>query len=162
MPRALLSVALLGCSAAIPDGARATSAACAHVYDIDVPATTQFPSSVAFDVGRTSLRAQDRIVITEVRGTRSDLAVGGMYLVRGEYTLSSASEAVINFSVTATSPGDGCTQGNPRAHQNVKRGSGTFELANVISYPGHPHVSFYVDGHGSGGVYFGKGDTLLR
>jgi len=27
---------------------------------------------------------------------------------------------------------------------------------------GHPHVSFYVNGEGSGGVYFGKGDFLLQ
>jgi len=136
------------------------SSRCRKTIDVTIPEGTQMTMPVAFDVGRTNTRPGDRITITEISGTRPDFAIGGTYLVRGEYTLASADEAVLGFSVTALDPGDGCTSGNPRGKVHITRGSGKFELANPIAYRGHPHVSFYVHGEGSGGVYFGKGDFL--
>jgi hypothetical protein len=140
----------------------ATRGGCAKTIDVSIPAGTQMTTAVAFDVGHTNTRAGDRITITDVHGTRGDFAVGGTYLVRGEYTLASADEATLGFSVTAMVPGEGCTYGNTRQTVHVSRGSGTFELANGIPYRGYPHVTFYVQGQGSGGVYFGKGDFLQR
>ncbi len=122
-----------------------------------IAAGTQFSSPVAFDLGRTDLRSGDSITIREVLGTRPDFAVDGVYLVRGDYVLASADEASLGFSVTG-----GCTQGNTRGQQSVKKGSGKFELATKIVYVGQPHVTFYVSGQGSGGVYFGKGDFLYK
>lgn len=75
--------------------------------------------------------------------------------MRGDYTLASANEASLGLYVTG-----GCTHGNGRASVNVKKGSGTFELATKIVYVGQPHVTFYVEGDGAGGVYFGKGEYL--
>ena len=135
---------------------------CAKVIDITIPAGTQMTTPVAFDVGRTNTRPGDRITITEVRGTSATFALGGTYLVRGEYTLASADEATLALSVTAIVPGEGCTSGNDRGTVHVSRGSGKFELANGIPYRGYPHITFYVQGQGSGGVYFGKDDFLQR
>jgi hypothetical protein len=137
-------------------------AGCTKTFDTTIPTGTQMTLAVPFDVGETNTRAGDRITITSVLGTRADFGIGGVYLVRGEYTLASADEANLAFNVTAIEPGDGCTSGNNRGSVHVSRGSGTFELANSIPYRGHPHVSFYIKGAGSGGVYFGKDDFLQR
>jgi hypothetical protein len=128
-----------------------------NCIDISFPAETQFPEAVAFDVGRTTLRGNDKITIREVLGTRKDFAKDGIYLVRGDYTLTSADEAVLGLNVTG-----GCTSHTERGHVPIKKGSGKFELAVKAGYVGQPHVTFYVNGEGSGGVYFGKGDFLLK
>ena len=138
-------------------GGKALDRATCKPIDISFPTDTKFPEVVSFDVGRTDLRGGDKITIREVRGTQKELAVDGIYVVRGEYTLASADEAVIGLNVTG-----GCTSHTERGHASIKKGSGKFELAVKIAYVGHPHVSFYVNGEGSGGVYFGKGDFLLQ
>ena len=125
--------------------------------DISFPAATKFPEAVPFELGRTDVRNGDRITIREVRGTRKDFAVDGIYVVRGDYTLASADEAVLGLNVTG-----GCTSHTERGHVTIKKGSGAFELAIKLAYVGQPHVTFYVNGEGSGGVYFGKGDFLLK
>jgi len=125
--------------------------------DISFAADTQFPETVAFDIGRTTLRGNDKIAIREVLGTRKDFAKDGIYLVRGDYTLTTADEAVLGLNVTG-----GCTSHTERGHVSIKKGSGKFELAVKVAYVGQPHVTFYVNGEGSGGVYFGKGDFLLK
>ncbi len=131
--------------------------------DTTFPNKTTFDNAVAFDVGRSDVHGGDRIVITDVHGTAPELAQHGVYVVRGEYTLASADEAAITFTVTATNPNEGCTKDNPRARQTVKKGSGKFEVATTVAYQGHPHVWFDVGNNVSGGgVYFGKGDFLLK
>ena len=135
---------------------------CAKTIDVTIPVGTQMTSAVPFELGRTNTRPGDRITITDVHGTRGDFAIDGTYVVRGEYTLASADEATLGFMVTAITAGEGCTTGNNRGTVHVSRGSGTFELANSIPYRGYPHVSFYIQGQGSGGVYFGKDDFLQR
>jgi hypothetical protein len=127
---------------------------CAQVLDASVPSDTGFPFVVQYDAAPPDTRAGDAISITEVRGTSPGLTVGGMYLVRGTYTLASAPDATLGFFVTATRRGEGCTNDNGRARQKITRGSGSFELATRVAYDGRPHVSFYVAGQGSGGVYF--------
>jgi len=125
--------------------------------DISFPASTKFPENVAFDLGRSDLRAGDHLSIREVRGTQKEFAKDGIYIVRGDYTLASADEAVLGLNVSG-----GCTSGAERGHVAIKKGSGKFELAVKIAYVGQPHVTFYVNGEGSGGVYFGKGDFLYK
>ena len=125
--------------------------------DNTVPMTAQFPSVVAFDLGHTDLHTGDHITIREVHGTQPEFAKDGMYVVRGDYTLASADEAILGLNVQG-----GCTQGNTRGRVPVKKGSGTFELATKMAYVGQPHVGFYVNGEGSGGVFFGKGDFLYK
>ncbi len=133
---------------------------CDRVHNIDIPDGTQFQHVVPFQVGRIDLEHGDRIVITEVLGTRPTFEVDGIYLVRGEYVLSSAESATLNLNVTATTPGEGCTSGNPRGRKLVRGGSGTFELASPIPYVGWPHVWFSMGGQSKTGVYFGSGAFL--
>jgi len=153
----------LGCSGATLDQGSEPVLRLQHCIDVSGQIGSSFDYPVAFDTGLTNSRAGDRIAITDIHGTRPDFGAGGTYVVKGEYTLASADEADIGFHTTATAAGQGCTRGgHARAHQHVTRGSGTFEVVNVIPYVGYPHVSFYIGGEGSGGVYFGKGDFLQR
>jgi len=127
-----------------------------------IPDVAQMTTAVPFDLGQTSKEGGDRITITEVRGTRGDFALGGSYVVRGEYTLASADEADLAFNVTAIDRADACGYTSPRQHQRVTRGTGTFEVANTLTIRGYPHVTLYVRGEGTSGVYFGKGEFLAR
>jgi hypothetical protein len=134
---------------------------CKTFVDTSIPRDTQFPYVVDYQLGAGTTRSGDRIQIVEVRGTRPNFEEGGIYLVKGEYTLASVSDAKLLLSVTATQRGKGCTKGNSRGSVEIAQGSGTFELAAPIPYAGHPHVTFYdSSGSNAGGVYFGKGDFL--
>lgn len=137
---------------------------CKKYVDITFPETTRFPHEVSFGVGESDVRHHrgDKIVIREVRGTRATFEVGGIYLVRGEYTLRSVDKAVLVFSTTARLPGEGCTKGNPRGRVAITRGSGTFEVASPIPYLGYPHIWFRVRDESAGGVYFGSGAFLKK
>jgi hypothetical protein len=140
---------------------------CSKVHDDSVPEGTTFPNVLSFELGKNDLTAFDSIVIKEVRSTIDRFDVGGMYLVRGEYTLSSAAEAHIVLSVSATAKGEGCTTGTRQGRVAIKRGTGKFELLMKMPYEGYPHVWFSSDGgqtSGSslGGVYFGKGTSLRK
>ncbi|MEQ9320746.1 MAG: hypothetical protein RIF41_16385 [Polyangiaceae bacterium] len=135
---------------------------CKRIHDVACPDDTRFSHDVPFELGRTDLGHGDHITIEQVRGTSSDLEIGGIYLVKGTYTLASRAEARLSFTVTASEPGEGCTKGNRRGRQTVRRGTGTFELATRMAYRGYPHVWFRVGDDSAGGVYFGKGDTLLE
>ena len=137
---------------------------CKKFVDITFPQSTTFPHNVSFAVSNSDVRHHrgDKIVIREVRGTRADFAVGSIYLVRGEYTLSSLDRALLVFSTTAKEPGEGCTKGNPRGRIEITRGSGAFELASPIPYLGYPHIWFRVGDESAGGVYFGSGAYLKK
>jgi hypothetical protein len=82
----------------------------------------------------------------------------------GSYTLSSVASADLAwFSTTRGSGGN--TPVTEEEHMKVSRGSGNFHLEKTLLGEGWPHVSFYVNGHSHGGVYFGeKGleKTILR
>ncbi len=80
--------------------------------DDSFPGDTQFPAEVAFELGRTDLRAGDAIVIDEVHGTAPHFGRRGIYQVRGHYTLASAERALLAFSATAHEAA-GCTHGTP-------------------------------------------------
>ena len=137
---------------------------CDQVLDATVPADAKMDQSVDFETGRSTVRPFDRIEITEVKGTSSHFAIGEDYVVRGEYTLESAEEADLSFTVTASRRREGCTTDNPRERIKIIRGIGKFVLVGPILYQGHPHVWFGrgVGGTDTQGVYFGKGDFLLR
>jgi hypothetical protein len=160
--RFLLVVAALGLGAAAETKAHPRQSrppGCERVVDASIPEGTKFPYTVPHEIGSSSLKLGDRILIREVRGTRPRFEVGGIYKVIGEYTLASAAEARLALSVTAVRRGDGCTFGNGRGTRRVVRGSGTFDLAAVMPYAGHPHLTFYVVGRNSGGIYFGKPES---
>jgi len=128
---------------AAPAPARAHDGACAATEDVTVPRETMFDAVVPVHASQTSLRDGDSIVIDEVRGTSPSLAVNGLYRVSGHYTLASADEASLSFTVRATRPGDGCTRNDRDGHMRVRRGSGTFALTGRIAYEGEPSVSLF-------------------
>lgn len=116
---------------------------CKTMHSTSVPEATTFDAAVPFAIGESHLRDSDRIVIHELRGTRDHVEVDGAYVVRGEYTLASADEASLGFTVRTTESGQ-CTDGmNSRGHLVVKRGSGSFELAMLIPYSGDASLSFF-------------------
>jgi beta-lactamase regulating signal transducer with metallopeptidase domain len=113
-----------------------------------------------FWTGNSGFHPGDSIVITEVRGTSDSFGVGETYQVKGTYTLASHDHATLALSVTARDPKD--AYGDWGAWQTVKinRGSGTFTLTERMACEGYPHVSFYDEGKGFGGVYFGAGSWI--
>jgi hypothetical protein len=119
---------------------------------------------VEYELGDATFQTGDAITIAEIQGDRSSFQSGGLYRVRGSYTLASRDRATLAFFFTATERGQGSTREGPKATIEVARGSGSFELIREMPYAGWPHISFYPAGGGSsfGGVYFGKGATLKK
>ena len=132
------------------------------------PALDAYPHELAIETGHTEFAEGDKIEITEVRGTSPDLTLGGTYVVKGRYTLSSRDQAKLAMFVTATKPGEGRTVIRSGQQIVVHRGSGEFELIKTLeTSAGFPHISFYpADGGASfGGVYFGQeggSHTIMR
>ena len=123
-----------------------------------------FPYAIQPELGATEFAAGDAIVITVFRGDRQHLEPGGHYLLEGTYTLASADSADLAWFSTSRGP-SGSTPVAEDQHVATAKGTGTFRLKKTISEDGWLHVSFYVDNHSHGGVYFGeKGieNTVLR
>ncbi len=123
-----------------------------------------FPHTVSFEQGETRFVENDKISITEVRGTDPTLAVGNIYVIRGTYKLASHDRAMLCASVTAIDAENGRCTGLKVQDAVVSRGNGTFTLYLPVPYRGWPHVSFYPadGGNGFGGTYFGLGDSLHK
>ena len=135
---------------------------CPDELDDSVAPGTVFSHDVSFEIGATDLPPGDSIRILQVLGTASTFEVGGVYRVRGEYTLQSADDARIALTVSATEPGFGCTHGNGSNVAHVVRGTGTFEVSSPILYEGNPHVYFTGLPSKTTGVYFGRGAFLRK
>src|SRR5205814_5725470 len=116
------------------------------------------------EAGVMALAPGDSIVITSVRSNRRHLAPGGRYLVEGSYTLSSANSADLALHTTSRGP-SGPSPVMDDQHVKITRGSDNLRLKKTLRDDGWLHISFYVDGHSHGGIYFGeKGfeNTILR
>ncbi len=127
-------------------------------------AETQFPYVIEPESGATEFATGDGIVITSFRGDRPHLEPGGRYRLEGSYTLTSAGSADLAWFATSRGP-SGSTPVADREHVTISRGSGKFHLEKTLLDDGWLHVSFYVNGHSHGGIYFGeKGfdKTVLR
>jgi len=116
---------------------------------------TEFPYSIAVEVGAIEFAPGDGIVIAFLRGNRQHLEIGGRYLLEGTYTLSSEEKAKIGWSITTRGPSAPTPVG---AGENavVTRGAGTFRLIKTFLSDGWPHVSFNANQRSHGGVYFGE------
>jgi hypothetical protein len=105
----------------------------------------------------------DSIVVSSVRSDRTNIEVGGTYLVEGSYVLSSMDSAGLSLSVTAPRPDSPgvVTPVQPVEKMTVHRGNGRFQLRATMQYPGSFHVSFNPPGSGPsrGTVYFSKAGT---
>ena len=123
--------------------------------------TNEFPHIVPFELGDTEFAAGDHIAITEVRGTAAAFSANQTYVVTGTYTLGSREQAELALFVTV--PNSGRTRVDPRQTVKITKGTGTFRLVHTMPQ-GYPHISFYPvpSGDSFGGVYFGKGESVLR
>jgi hypothetical protein len=126
------------------------------VFGLAAADTTSRLVPIPFEVGAFGFRAGDSITIDAVLGDRNAFEVGGRYLVKGTYELSSCDAARISAYVT-----NGEVSGQ-RSSRKVSRGRGTFELEFTIEREGEPHVSFYpaTSGDVMGGIYFGSRRAL--
>jgi hypothetical protein len=115
----------------------------------------EFPYFIQADLGATEFAPGDNIVITSFRGDRQHIEVGGHYLLEGSYTLGSAESADLAWFSTSRGP-SGSTPVADAQHVNITAGSGDFRLKKTMTDDGWLHISFYVDKHSHGGVYFGE------
>jgi hypothetical protein len=113
-------------------------------------------STVPIGLGPTHFRDGDMIAIEQVVATSPNLAVGDKVTVRGRYVLKSEDKAHLCLYL-ATSAAVGAEPIFPTQAIEIKNGSGSFELAEVVRHPGHLHLSFYQIPTGTrfGSVYFG-------
>jgi hypothetical protein len=127
-------------------------------------AETEFQYVIQPESGATEFAPGDRIRITSVRGNREHLEPGGRYLLEGSYMLASADSADLAWFATSRGP-SGSTPVTDDEHVRITRGSGNFHLEKTLLDDGWLHVTFYVNGHSHGGIYFGEKDfdnTVLR
>ena len=125
---------------------------------------TEFPYVIQPELGSIEFAPGDRIVISSIRGNREHIERGGRYLLNGSYTFASADEADLSWFMTTRGP-SGATPIADAQHVVIKKGSGDFHLEKDIADDGWMHITFYVNGHSHGGIYFGeKGfeNTVLR
>ena len=127
----------------------------------DVAARFQY--RVPLEIGKSWTNGQDRIAVTEVRGTRPRIEVGGHYLVRGTYTLKSTEAGEVFFHVKGPSNAGSDLD---LQHVHVQRGSGTFSVVHGFSRDGNCHVALFArkgsDYVPAADLYFGSGANVLR
>jgi hypothetical protein len=118
-------------------------------------------STVAFEVGPQHFRNGDSIVIEQVVASSPILAVGDKVTVRGRYVLQSEDKARLCLYL-ATSDAIGAEPIVPTQTTEIAKGSGSFELTEVVKHLGHLHLSFYQVPTGTrfGSVYFGSSQQV--
>jgi len=127
-------------------------------------AESEFPYIIQVEFGASEFAPGDEIVISSLRGNREHLEPDGRYALDGTYTLASSESADLAWFSTSRGS-SGSTPVTDEEHVMVSRGSGKFHLEKTLLDDGWLHISFYVNGHSHGGVYFGeKGSekTVLR
>jgi hypothetical protein len=101
----------------------------------------------------------DEIKIVEVRSDRKRIEVGGTYLVKGTYQLSSKPTARLSLSITSYPGSSGRSKGGRWDTYQIERGTGTFTLVGKMTNDGDYHVSFYYPAdngryEAGAGIYF--------
>jgi hypothetical protein len=119
-----------------------------------------FPSVAQFELGDGEFLPGDSITIQELRGTSDTIQPGGTYNVTGTYMLTSHDEADLCFFATTTNATP--TPIEPGQRMHVTKGTGAFSLMKKVSEDGYLHLTFYSNGQGVGGVYFGQGQWVLH
>ena len=118
--------------------------------------TAENVSTVPFELGPQHFSGGDSIVIEQVQASSPLLAVGDKVTVRGRYVLKSQDKAQLCLYLS-TSEAVGAEPVVSTQRVELQKGSGVFELTEVINHSGHLHLSFYPKqaGHRFGTVYFG-------
>jgi hypothetical protein len=124
--------------------------------------STEFPYSVAFELGDAEFSPGDGIVIERVTGTSLTFRQGETYCIEGTYTLASKEKAKLALSVTTLTPIS--VPIDPGQSLQVEKGSGSFRLTLTMRAEGYPHISFnpLPSGGVFGGVYFGTDKSVLH
>ena len=126
---------------------------------------SQFKYRVPFEIGLTETSKGASIKIMEVWGTQPKITIGGLYLVRGKYRLSSQEHAKLYFYQTAKS-WNNCGPTMDMQTVELSKGEGEFTLMHSMPGPGYFHLWLAGRDEGKGGtlanVYFGTGDNVLR
>jgi hypothetical protein len=125
---------------------------------------SRFNHSVPFETRGKDRGGDDSIEILEVLGTRPAIEVGGEYVVRGRYRLSSFERGRVVLYETENGGSGTSTFDVDLQTMNVERGQGTFTLLHAMPVDGWLHVDLY----GLTGtaptelcsVYFGRGQSL--
>jgi hypothetical protein len=124
----------------------------------------RFPYRIAFETRHAKLNGDDALEITELRGTRPTIELGGEYLLRGRYRLSSHEKGRVVFYETENGgPGTWSTDVDLQ-YRRITKGEGTFELLHGLPVDGWFHVE--LEGAKSDGsivlhnIYFGSGESL--
>jgi len=123
-----------------------------------------FKHRVPFETGLTESNEGGRIEISEVRGTRPRIEVGGQYLVRGKYVLPRGERGKLYLYLTA----EGWSQ--PSATLDLQNAvadkpEGEFTLVHAMAGPGYFHIYLaHPDRYSRtfANLYFGTGDNVLR
>ncbi len=130
------------------------------------PPLPNFNFNVPFQLGWSYFPPGDSIKIAQVLGTKPTIKIGGMYLIRGTYTLKSASQALLATWVTVDNYSKSwAPSAIPQQCYTVNAGTANYILVLPVNQPGWPHVAFYpAPGGGvvSGTQYFGTGDTVMQ
>ena len=113
-------------------------------------------SAVPFELGPQHFSDGNQIVIDRVLSSSPKLTVGDKVTVRGRYILNSTARAQLCLYL-ATTTAIGAEPVLSTQKMDIGKGSGSFELTEVVKHPGHLHLSFYPvpAGRRLGTVYFG-------
>ena len=118
-------------------------------------------SAVPFELGPQQFSHGDSIVIEQVQASSPLLTVGDKVTVRGQYDLKSQDKAQLCLYLT-TSEAVGSEPIASTQRVTIQKGTGSFELTEVVKHPGHLHLSLYPiqAGHRFGTVYFGTAQQM--
>jgi hypothetical protein len=124
-----------------------------------------FMFKVPIELGATEFHEGGRIDIVEVRGTRPEIEVGGLYLVRGKYKLPPGQRGKIYFYATAGGAWGAIGTTLDLQSTAVDKQEGEFTLVHGMLGEGHFHLVLADPERYSrmfANVYFGTGKNVFR
>lgn len=121
-------------------------------------------TDTAYEVGALEFQAGDELIIDRLDLDRSDFEPGAIIRVEGRYRLDSRSAATLYLGTTVSNASEASFNPKESNRITVESGEGTFALTHRIPGHGYPHLTFYDRETGApfGGIYFGKGETVLH
>jgi hypothetical protein len=125
----------------------------------------RFKYRIPFETGRTQTREGGRLEIREVWGTRTQIEVGGQYLVRGKYVLPPGVRGRLYFYATAGGAWGALPTVLDLQSTTLDKQEGEFALVHGMSGPGSFHLVLTAADRYSrwfADVYFGTGDNVWR
>lgn len=121
-------------------------------------------SSTPYEIGATEFQAGDGLTIDRLQLEGETFEPGATIHIEGRYELGSREAATLYLGTTAIGAREASFEEDEANRVSVASGSGTFALSHRIPARGYPHLTFYDARTGApfGGIYFGRGESLLR